>query len=243
MVDDESKSTKVVRAGATAVSGGVVTLITAPAGPFVASVAASVADRMVNIMVDWKRDRVRKRWREFVGEYVKGEGDVDPMVAEAELHAFGDQPYVQELVLEAARGLDEALADVVVPALGRLARLYASTGRRADGFFRGMRRLLQELNAEAFGELLSFLRLVNEPLTAGPGIVDVDAAKAPFQTPNMSHILHLMKANLLAHDDGVGVWGSSHGPFLPSEKAIVKCSTARQMLAIIDPNEPLRWIA
>jgi len=64
---------------------------------------------------------------------------------------------VQELVLESARVIAEALADSVVPVMARLTRTYKTEGRAADTFFRGMRRLLTDFTEEEF---VSFRELI-----------------------------------------------------------------------------------
>ncbi len=65
---------------------------------------------------------------------------------------------VRDALLEAMRTALEAMADEVMPALGGLIREYEKESRRADGFFRGCCRLLQDLSAEEFA---SFVALIN----------------------------------------------------------------------------------
>jgi hypothetical protein len=205
--------------------------------PVGAAVVGSLTSTLAKAL-DIKRER---RWQRFVQVYVAADGDIDPGVAEATLHAFSEDPDVQEAVLEAVRGIDEALADVVVPALARLTRLYTSTRRPADSFFRGMRRLLQDLNDAAFTELLVFLRSFKA--NGASSIREVDSEVAPFNTPNMGHILYLLKANALAADE-VGVrLGSSHGPVTPVQRAAISRSRALQILVVVDSAEELRWLS
>ena len=175
---------------------------------------------------------------EYVHAYITATGNEDPAVAEARMQAESEDPAVQEAVLEAVRGLDEALSDVVMPALARLTRLYTAERKPADYFFRGLRRLLQELNSDAFVELVGLLRSFKD--ASVPPIREISSDQPPFNTPAVGDILHLMQTNGLAAPDDVGRWGSSTGPLPPRECAIIETSVARQILAIVDSSEELR---
>jgi hypothetical protein len=72
-------------------------------------------------------------------------------------------------VLEGIRAIDEAIADAVVPVLARLTREYVSRGAKADGFFRGARRLFVDLDDQEFIELRTLLvDVASTPLSWDP---------------------------------------------------------------------------
>lgn len=103
-------------------------------------------------------ERRERRWGRWIEAYIRADPSVDEAEVEAHLHAKGDDPLVQEVVLEGVRAIDEALVDIVVPALARLTRQYVTTGRQADGFFRGVRRTLTDLTSEEYAALLGLLQ-------------------------------------------------------------------------------------
>jgi hypothetical protein len=80
--------------------------------------------------------------------------------------AFADEE-MQELVVESARAIAEALTDAIVPAMARLTRSYAMHRFRADTFFRGMRRLLTDLSDLEFCELRTMLHTAYQSLPEG----------------------------------------------------------------------------
>jgi hypothetical protein len=210
------------------------------AGPREIGVAAGAAAISSLAHVLWGRLIARRemRLRAFVRGFFDGGENADPGVIEAQIQALGDEPVVQEAVLEALRGIDDALADVVVPALARLARLYKSTKRPADAFFRGTRQVLQDLNAASFAELLSLLRTFKSEPTARR-LIEADARDAP----NLAHIIFLLRSNWIATEETVMRLGSSTGPLPPVERAILSKDAALQVLVILDSTEELRWIA
>jgi hypothetical protein len=76
----------------------------------------------------------------------------DDQFAELIRRKLEDEP-VRDALLEAMRAALEAMSDDVMPALGGLIREYAKVDRRADGFFRGCCRLLQDVSAEEYQAL------------------------------------------------------------------------------------------
>jgi hypothetical protein len=97
--------------------------------------------------------RNRERWRNYFKAYTEDDPSVDPADAERLFAEAADNPDLRELVVDAARVIAEALSNAVVPAMARLTRLYASTDTKADGFFRGMRRVLTDVTDQDFCDL------------------------------------------------------------------------------------------
>lgn len=110
----------------------------------------------------WVRQRRERRTLAWYDEYVRGEEAVDPEAVEARLDAQADDAIVQETILEGARAVDEALADEVVLHLARLTRFYVGSGRGADAFFRGTRRLLSDLTGDEFSALRALVKELAE---------------------------------------------------------------------------------
>jgi hypothetical protein len=117
--------------------------------------------------------RAARRWAALLREYVAGTS-ADPAVVEAQLHAQADKPVVQELVVEAARAVADALTDSAVPAMARLLREYAPQERSVDSFFRGVRRVLSDVDEDELRSLRDLLVALNElPFKAAPFTVEV----------------------------------------------------------------------
>ncbi len=143
-----------VAAGSTALAVG---------APPTASVALAAGSALLGALVEPAQGfllaRTRRRWEKLLEEYLAGSAE-DPELVEARLQAEAEDPIVQELVVETARAMGEALTDSVVPVLSRLLREYRSDRRKADSFFRGMRRLLSDVDEEEFSSLREFVVLV-----------------------------------------------------------------------------------
>jgi hypothetical protein len=149
-------TTVAAAAGAAATVAGLgVGLAAGPAAGLAA--AGAVGGGLAGMATTWLARRRERRWAAWVHAYFNAADDVDPALVEAELHAKGQDPLIQDVVLEGARALDEALADVTVPALARLTREYVSGGKPADAFFRGVRRVLADLSVAEFETLRGFI--------------------------------------------------------------------------------------
>jgi hypothetical protein len=133
------------------------------AGAATVAAAKVLASSLIRKALEWSDARAERRWLAYATEYVGGQDVEDPTYAEAVLHATSDDPRVQELVLESARVIAEALADSVVPAMARLTRCYANKRRSADRFFRGMRRTLTDLSEDEFRDLRDLMNLATGP--------------------------------------------------------------------------------
>jgi hypothetical protein len=138
---------------------------------------------IAGMALNWLATRRRRRWERWIDGYVNAAPPIDLDEVEAHLHAKGDDPVVQEVVLEGVRAIDEALADVVVPALARLTRQYVADGRSADGFFRGVRRTLSDLTNEEFAALVSLLRRV-ATLDIASSAQEVELHYVPTENPH-----------------------------------------------------------
>jgi hypothetical protein len=218
---------------AVAASDGVV-------GPAAGAGLAVALDSLCDATGGWVRNRNRRRFQQLIEGYIRASDGIDPDVVEARLQAAVENADVQGAVLEAVRGLDEALSDVAIPALARLLRLYTMGTKPADAFFRGVRRVLQELNPDAFNELVAALRTFRD---APPSEVrEIRADTAPFNTPNMPDLIGLLNANRLSHDPTAGGMASATGPFIPTAEAIIESRRAQQILVILDSREKLRWV-
>lgn len=121
----------------------------------------AIGKRIGQLIVSSVAKRRERRGLAWIQAYIEGLPNSDPNIAEAELHARGDNPEVQEAVIEGARAVEDALDDIVVPALARLTRIYVSNGIRVDPFFRGMRRLLCDVDDAEFRSLRAILQSVS----------------------------------------------------------------------------------
>lgn len=216
------------------------------ASPTAAAIGAlgSAAPAVWATIQDANLRRRERRKEAYLDEYVRSDdwlagylegAAVDVEVAERALVLKGAAPEVQDVVIEGARALDEALSDAVVPSLARLTRHYVASAMCADAFFRGMRRLLSELDSDEFValcELVSALLQVNEILALPvvelqhistavglPPVVSYlrpnpsEVERVPLgNIPCALRLFHLLKVNGLARDSAAGFWGSISGP-------------------------------
>jgi hypothetical protein len=239
---------------ATALATGLSPVVPAAIGAG-AGVAGSIA-RFIMSSLERKRER---RWISWIGAYVNATPNVDADLVVAQLHAKGGDPLVQEIVIEGARAVDEALSDVVVPALARLTREYVSEEKRGDGFFRGTRRLLSDLGDDEFDALRGLLRAVvaadvalTEPeirlvyrATKTPPDVaylrplPADEAKARALQNETVHLckarcalrlFHLLRINDLGSEGVSGGFGAQTGPHVIS----LDVATAQRLLQLLE---------
>jgi len=164
----KSKATKAAVVVAQASVGAAAGAIAAPglgAGTAaVVAAGAAVAPTLFQWAIEWVKDRTVRRVQLYADGYLAGDAHVDAEAVEAVLHAKSDEAFVQELIIESARVIAEALADSVVPPMGRLTRRYQAEGRKADAFFRGMRRVLTDLGEDEFRVLQDLVaRVVSAP--------------------------------------------------------------------------------
>lgn len=130
------------------------TLLTKPVGK-ISVAAAQAAHGFISDWLHARQDRVFGKWLEGV---LKGDTDLDPEIALAHLQAIGDDPIVQQVVLEAVRKLDEVICEAAVPAISKMTLIYLKEHRAADAFFRGTKRTLIELSTEEYSSLTWLLR-------------------------------------------------------------------------------------
>lgn len=79
--------------------------------------------------------------------------DVTPEEVAGMIEAHADEPWIRDNTIQSCRALALAVDDAVVPALGMLYAKYLGEKRRADRFFRGACRLLEDLSADEYEEL------------------------------------------------------------------------------------------
>jgi hypothetical protein len=153
------KAIAVVAATGVAAGGAALASGASPAASAALAAGSSLLHALVEPAQAFLLARARRRWEKLLQEYVVGSAE-DPELVEARLQAEAEDPVVQELVVETARTMGEALTDSVVPPLARLLREYRSARRKADSFFRGVRRLLSDLDEEEFSSLRQLFVLV-----------------------------------------------------------------------------------
>jgi hypothetical protein len=203
MTDENTKKEIVSAVVETAVAGGAGALgVVMGADPVtVALVAAGgvAATKVTNAALAHFLDRVRARWADFWDVYRKGRAG-DPDLAEAEVQANSDDPVLRDLVVESARAVAEALADPVIPVLARLTRAYQSEGKVADGFFRGVRRLLTDVTESEFVTLRDLIsRVVALPFAPEPTAVELlYFALSPDTDVQLNVLCHVIDGGLSA---------------------------------------------
>jgi hypothetical protein len=153
-LEDEAPDTLV--AAIFAGAGGAAAVALAAGPPLAGALAA--APVVLNAVAQAFLHRSRRRWAIWYEGYKKAADVIDPEVLEAELQANASDPVVQELIVESARAIGEAVADVVIPVMARLTRMYESERRPVDEFFRGMRRVLSDLDSRQFDDLREIVR-------------------------------------------------------------------------------------
>jgi hypothetical protein len=177
--------------------------------------------------------------------------------ARARLEAAQDAPGFEAVMVDTYRRLTEALDDAVIPALGILAGEYEFGGKSPDAFFRGLGRMLCDLDAEHFHAFRAFVRAVAEVeqvranpsatwLTAVPSAprdgspiecIAVLRAGARWQTlvridrPVAERLFHLMEAHGLGLRENIGfeAEGSEHS-------VILEPGYAPRIVRVIDPG-------
>jgi hypothetical protein len=137
-------------------AGALLSAGASPIGTALIAGASPLAAGLVGGAFNFLLTLTARRWHLWYDAYLDGKAQ-DPALVEAQLHAEAEDPVVQELVVENARALAEALTDSVVPVLARLTREYRAAKRRPDAFFRGMRRMLSDLSEDEFRTLGSLV--------------------------------------------------------------------------------------
>jgi hypothetical protein len=190
---------------------------------------------------------VADRWRIWYAAYTEGQGD--PELVEAQLWVDAQEPIIQELVVENARAVAEALTASVVPVLARLTREYRSAGRAPDAFFRGMRRLLSDLSEEefvAFRDLIigiADLKISPKPGTlelvilevAGKGIFRAnfeDVASGASASADIDFVPFAVRLFQLLKAHGVGTDGLGRFGIAPRDSVGIDLHTPRRIRAL-----------
>ncbi|HEY1693090.1 MAG TPA: hypothetical protein VGG39_13070 [Polyangiaceae bacterium] len=198
-------------------------------------------------------EQARSRWDAFRFGRRRAKAQNSAPTSEAPVDEL---PLSAEFVAEAARLIAEALADEVVPVMGRMVHLYESKGRAADGFFRGVRRVLTDVTSEEFHglyEIMQFTAAVlaepfsadlielraSEPLADGrpPGIeLHFLASKDPQQhvrtlaaAPQCtSRIFRLLRGHMLGNPGNDRI-----GPQLPTS-LVLERETVGRLWALLE---------
>lgn len=241
----QSSAKDKVNVSATAVAAATGGALATGAAPLVAGLlgaGAGATGPLLAMVGGWLQEKRERRMSAFLDEYYRAGPSADPEAVEAELHARSDDAIVQELVIEGVRAVDEVLADAVVPILARLTRQYVSQGRGADAFFRGVRRVLNDLSNDEFGALRSIVQRVvalgipttpdalrleqheghpskPEGLTCNWLDEPEDGGKSTWagrqllgEAPHARRLFYLLKANGLGEDAPTGGFTSTGGP-------------------------------
>ena len=159
----------------------------APPGTKAIAVATVAAPKVMGLLESQWQQRREKRRLLYLGEYLAGEPLDDEGRAEAELQALADDPRLRELVFDAFRVIDDTMAEEAVFVMGKLTRLYRARGLPADGFSRGVRRIMQDITTDDFAAL-------REILTAVGGVDSprdsVAIAFFPSKTPHYISVMY-----------------------------------------------------
>lgn len=154
-----SESKKPPSAASTATEIGIA-LALAPPGTKAASARAVVAPKLMAVLQEKWQQRRDESCFKYLCAYLAGEPLEDEGHAEAELQALADDPKLRELVFDAFRVVDDAMAEEAVFVMGKLTRLYRTNGLQADRMSRGVRRIMQDVNSEDFAALREVLTAV-----------------------------------------------------------------------------------
>lgn len=176
-MSDKSEKTP----GATALRGTVETIERAGAAALAASMTAAdprdalaraaVAGSAVTLLStakalwsDWM-DARQEQWLRHLIEKVSPD-DLKDIVENQIKH----DPRKKSAILESLRALSQALDDAVIPALAALTAEYIRDDKAADGFFRGITRLLSDISAEELDSLRSLVRALMDADYKGPSL-------------------------------------------------------------------------
>jgi hypothetical protein len=240
-------ATAVVNAAGT-IAAGALAVGATPATSVGLAVGAGLITAVTGRLTGWQSRKRERRVVAWIGAYVEGSPDLDPELVEAEIHAKAEHnPVIQEVILEGARAIDEALADVVLPTLARLTRSYRVSERPADAFFRGVRRMLSDLDGEEFAaftllikrllsddrvDTVEYFRLEIEGKTGEVErwhVVTTPEGKQGGERmtcgdiPHALRLFHLLKVNGLGADSSVGGFSAGAGPeIVHIQSAILK---------------------
>ncbi|WP_437631714.1 hypothetical protein [Sorangium sp. So ce854] len=147
-------------AGAAATSAMVVSPAAATSALAFAALLVAIFPPVLAAMTEAGVRRMKMRGDRFfnkiVDEWARDEEKTHEEIA-GQLEAAKDDPNVADAIWRAVRGLMEAPNDAAAIPLGVLVAEYTREKRAADAFFRGVVRLLQELEASEFDELRKLL--------------------------------------------------------------------------------------
>ena len=180
--------------------------------------------------------RNERRSLKWWNALVKNSRGRSPVEVEEAIAARMDEPAVHETVAQSVRTMLEAVDEAVVPILGSLAAEYLGDGRKPDWFFRGLARVLCDLDEDELTGLRGLVaalseepaepeRLMSLKIIGRRGRLDVGLLRTPGNpdpekayawlgaVPHAMRIFYLLKINGLARDVPTGGFGESGGPY------------------------------
>jgi hypothetical protein len=135
-----------------------------------------------------RRDQLEAaNWAAFIDALLAGQKD--PRVVSELLAHAAENPVVQDLLAEAARLISDCLAPSVVPPIGKLVGEYSRESRKADGFFRGMRRLLTDLTEEEFRELRTILGAATADIPEQAPWIELEIVHGPNPADDIASLM------------------------------------------------------
>lgn len=194
---------------------------------------------------EWRKRRA-ERWWECIVAASPGK-TVEEIQGIIEAHS--DEPFVRETILESVRRMLESVSDEAVEVLGSITADYIGSNRAPDPFFRGVARLVADLESSEISDLRELLRdlctvdadqfVVRQLLVDGRLIVRADFAvaldpvgsdeqpsardgHADFTRPNgYLRLCHGLKVHGLAADEVGGVMNAFSGPHVMVVERVV----------------------
>lgn len=160
LVTTKDVATTVASAGAAVTSALVVSPTAAPGVLMIAAALVAIFPPILGVMTEAGVRRMKARADRFfekvIGEWAR-DSEKTPEEVAGLLEQAKDDPNVADAIWRAVRGLMETPNDAAAVPLGVLAAEYTRDKRAPDAFFRGVVRLLQELEATELEELRGLL--------------------------------------------------------------------------------------
>lgn len=188
----------------------------------------------------------------FMQSFGRHYGTADPVEAQAKFEeaakANESNGTFHQTVYESFRRMMDAVDQSVVPALGSLAGLYTSQDKKPDGFFRGLGRLLCDLEAGELEQLKRILLLAQEGFRSGPEVgisIDHNGQLVAFARGRLVYepkvIPDAVRLFMLLKREGLGGSVASDGavagaqPRQPDRELSLDAITTPKVMAILEP--------
>jgi hypothetical protein len=159
----DAKLTDALVGGAVGIAGALVPVVTHGAtATALGVVVGGLSPLMSNLISDVLARYQRTRSKHFLEGYVSAHKSEAEAQEVAEKHK--DDPDYQTRMYQAFRFVMDAVDDSVIETIGYLAGQYDAFDkpRKADAYFRGMGRLLCDLEAGQLEELRAFFKMLND---------------------------------------------------------------------------------